>query len=398
MDVTYLEDLGTEGRWLADMTTVSPVLDLDDADALIVADSDGALRSAALAGAQVRASAASFDDVVGDRLRDLRPRSVVFVSGAGRSSRASSFLVAAVAPRIGVPLVRASVTPPWVGPLDVVVVAGDDAGDPRLAESTAAAVRRGAETILVTPDEGPLRSAAAGRAFFLPPRIAVREHNMLMRYVAAGICVLGAVADGVYGSALPDLGRLADRLDDEAAQNHPLREVFRNPAKSVATRMAGKRIVFTGIGAAATDTARHSSEIMLRAAGAVTAAGEISEVVAAAIAVRDTGSASPADYDPFFHDDQVDGPRPEAGVRVLVLAPSARTFEAERRTAALPEVDLLIASPPQTRATSDAGHVTSPTHDPGDSAASGLDDVESMAILATRLELSAAYLHLMGGQ
>ena len=162
--------------------------------------------------------------------------------------------------------------------------------------------------------------------------------------------------------------------------------------------MVGKRIVFTGIGAAGTDTARHSSEIMLRAAGAVTAAGEISEVVAAAIAVRDTGSASPADYDPFFHDDQVDGPRPEAGVRVLVLAPSARTFEAERRTAALPEVDLLIASPPQTQATSDAGHATSPSHDPGDSAASGLDDVESMAILATRLELSAAYLHLMGGQ
>ena len=109
MDVTYLEDLGTEGRWLADMTTVSPVLDLDDADALIVADSDGALRSAALAGAQVRASAASFDDVVGDRLRDLRPRSVVFVSGAGWltcTMNSCSFINEEAYPRVTVTLTK----------------------------------------------------------------------------------------------------------------------------------------------------------------------------------------------------------------------------------------------------------------------------------------------------
>ncbi len=370
------------------MTTLSPVLDLDDAEALIVADTEGALRSAALAGAQVRATAASFDDTVGDRLRDLRPRSVVFVSSGGRASRAASLLVAAVSPRVSVPIVEAAVTPPWVGPLDVVVVCGDDAGDPRLSESTDAAVRRGSETILVTPDEGPLRAAASGRAFFLAPRIAVRDHNMLMRYFAAGVCVLGAIADGAYRSMLPDLARLADLLDDEAARDHPSHEVFHNPAKSIAARMSGMQIIFTGVGSLGTDVARHGSETMLRAAGVVTAASEFAEVVAAVVQVMGTGAATPSDFDPFFHDEQVDGPRPQPAPRVFVLAATADAMEAERRTAALADVDVLVASPNEPGAVSDVGT----------SAIGSLDDVESMAVLTSRLEISAAYLHLMGGR
>lgn len=390
------------------MTTLSPVSDLDDADALVVADTEGALRSAALAGAQVRATAASFDDTVGDRLRDLRPRSVVFVAGGGRASRAASFLVAAVAPRLAVPIVESSVTPPWVGPLDVVVVCGDDAGDPRLSESTAAAVRRGAETILVTPDEGPLRSAAAGRAHFLPPRIAVRDHNMLMRYVAAGVCVLGAVADGVYAPVLPDLSRLADLLDDEAARDHPSHEVFHNPAKSVAARMSGRRIVLTAVGALGMTVARHGSEMMLRAAGVVTASNDFTEVVAAMVQVVGPGSAAPSDYDPFFHDEQVDGARPRSAPRVLVLAAPTQAFEAQRRTAALTDVDLVVAD--STQSVTIPGREAAPVDGPGavetaggrpgdvEAAGGGLGDVEAMAVLATRLEISAAYLHLLGGQ
>ena len=370
------------------MTTLSPLLDLDDAEALVAADSDGALRSAALAGAQTRATAQSFADIVGDRLSDLRPRSVVFVAGGGRAERAAEVLIAAVGARIGVPLVHSPGTPPWVGPLDVVLVCGDDAGDPRLSESTAAAVRRGAETILVTPDEGPLRSAAAGRALFLPPRVAVREPNTLMRYVAAGVSVLGSVAGGVHRPLLPDLSRLADALDDEASRNHPSREVFHNPAKSVAVRMANRRVVFSGVGTLAMEAARHGSEVMLRVAGVVSASSELSEVIAAVVHAARATSAVPTDYDPFFHDDEVDGPRPEAAMRVLVAASPARATEAERRTAAVNDVEILVAGVdrPDPVARGEQG----PTVDE-------LGEFESTALLATRLEMAAAYLHLMGG-
>lgn len=371
------------------MTTLSPLLDLDDADALVAADTDGALRSAALAGAQTRAMSGSFADGIGERLGDLRPRSVVFVAGGGRAERATALLVAAFGARAGVPLVRASGTPPWVGPLDVVVVCGDDAGDPRLAESTAAAVRRGAETILVTPDEGPLRSAAAGRAIFLPPRIAVREPNTLMRYVAAGVSVLGAVSGGSYRNLLPDLLGLADALDDEASRNHPVHEVFHNPAKSVAVRMSNRRVVFSGANALALEVARHGSEVMLRVAGVVCTAGELSEVIAASVHASKSAQAGPADYDPFFHDDQVDGPRPEAPVRVLVAASPENAPMTERRCAAVEDVEMLVAGPAEPEESRGAERSRY-----GDE----IGEFESMALLATRLEMAAAYLHLMGGR
>lgn len=56
---------------------------------------------------------------------------------------------------------------------------------------------------------------------WLPPRIAVRDHNALMRYLAAFVAVLGAVAGGSWKTLLPNLSRLADLLDAEAVRNSP---------------------------------------------------------------------------------------------------------------------------------------------------------------------------------
>ncbi|SNT34160.1 tobH protein [Rhodococcoides kyotonense] len=385
------------------MTAPSPLFDLDDSAALVAADVDGVLRSAALAGAQVRATAAAVVESVSGRLQDLRPRSVVFVCGDGRAGRAASILVAALGARIGVPLVHAAGTPPWVGPLDVVLVCGDDAGDPRLAESTSAAVRRGAETVLVTPDEGPLRSAAAGRGIFVPPRIAVREHNTVMRYLAADIAVLGALADGAYRPLLPDLDVLADLLDGEAARNHPSHEVFHNPAKSLAARMSGARVVLTGSSPVAVEVARHAGEILFRAAGIVSATGELGDVVAAAIAAgRVASTDSAAQYDPFFHDEQVDGPRPQPPVRVMVFAAPDAVATTERRTAAVPDVEVLSADTSMFEIPG-SGYTHAGSRDSGARANTGLDaakpdELGSMTLLATRLEMAAAYLHVMGGR
>ncbi|RRQ26473.1 tobH protein [Rhodococcus sp. Eu-32] len=384
------------------MTAASPLFDLDDSDALVAADVDGVLRSAALAGAQARATSTAVVESVSDRLRDLRPRSVVFVCGDGRAGRAASVLVAALGSRIGVPLVHAPGTPPWVGPLDVVLVSGDDAGDPRLAESTAAAVRRGAETVLVTPDEGPLRSAAAGRAVFVPPKIAVREHNAIMRYLAAGIAVLGTLSDGAYRQLLPDLDVVADLLDAEAARNHPTHEVFHNPAKSLAARISGARVVLTGSSPVSVEIARHAGEVLFRAAGVVSATGELGDVVFAAVAAgRSAATDSGASYDPLFHDEQLDGPRPQPPVRVVVCSPPDAVALTERRTAAVPDALVLSADTtmfdPRTSGYTEAGRRVPEDRTP-DIEAVNLGELGAMTLLATRLEMAAAYLHVMGGR
>lgn len=391
------------------MTAPSSLLNLDDPAALAAADTDGALRSAALAGAQVRATSAAVEESVAERLGDLRPRSVVFVAGEGRAGRAASMLIAAIGARIGFPLVHAATTPLWVGPLDVVVVSGDDAGDPRLAESTSAAVRRGAETVLVTPDEGPLRSAAAGRAVFLPPRVAVREHNTLMRYLAAGTAVLAAVSDGAYRSLLPDLSEVADLLDAEAARNHPSHEVFHNPAKSLAAQISGSRVVLSGAGAVDVELARHGSEVLLRAAGVVAGASELSDVIAAVASSGRPSGAAPVEYDAFFHDEEFDGPRPEQAIRVVVLASDSLAALAERRTAALPDSIVITAGLPEfDRGRIDFGSVSESVDGAGGYRREGRDgagntshaagELGATAVLATRLEMAAAYLHLMGGK
>src|SRR5690606_9231827 len=117
------------------MIAGTPVLDLDDAESLEAADSGGALRSAASGGAQIRATAAAVDEGILERLDGLRPRSLVFVCGPGRATRAARLLITALGDQAGLPIVPVVAVPPWVGPLDVVVVAGDDAGYPRLVDA-----------------------------------------------------------------------------------------------------------------------------------------------------------------------------------------------------------------------------------------------------------------------
>ena len=52
----------------------SAVIDLDDGDGLLAADRDGLLRGAAMAGAQVRATAAALDEGLLEPLRSARLR------------------------------------------------------------------------------------------------------------------------------------------------------------------------------------------------------------------------------------------------------------------------------------------------------------------------------------
>ncbi|MGV9615890.1 tobH protein [Nocardia xishanensis] len=385
------------------MIAGTPVLDLDDAASLEAADSGGALRSAASGGAQVRATAAAIGEHALARLAGLRPRSVVLVSGSGRAARAASLLVAALGDRAGLPVVPASALPPWVGPLDVVLVAGDDAGDPRLIDAVDRALRRGAEVVVAAPHEGPLRAAAAGRAALLEPRVPVLDHNRLLRFLAAGIAVLRIVDPARTGTAVPDLTELADVLDAEALRDGPHNEVFHNPAKTLAARMQQRGIVLAGDSPAAAELAEHGAEVLLQAAGRVATAADLAEAVAANPRMVEAAGESAPDFDPLFHDEELDGPAPVERIRVFVLSADPDQAAARRRVAVFggggsglvdadlvnAEVDLLQnsltdpAAPARNEASGASGRAT---------------ELEQLAILALRLEMAAAYLRLIGSR
>ncbi|WP_028477291.1 hypothetical protein [Nocardia sp. CNY236] len=386
------------------MIAGTPVLDLDDAASLEAADAQGALRSAASGGAQVRATAAAVGEDALTRLADLRPRSVVLVSGSGRAARAAGLLVAALGDRVSLPVVPTAALPPWVGPLDVVLVAGDDAGDPRLIDAVDRALRRGAEVVVAAPHEGPLRAIAAGRAHLLEPRVPVLGHNRLLRFLAAGIAVLRAADPLRAGAAIPELTALADVLDAEALRDGPRNEVFHNPAKTLAARMQRHGIVFAGDSPAAAELAEHAAEVLLQSAGKVAAAANLAEVAAAKARIAEAAGGSAPDFDPLFHDEELDGPPPVQRVWVFVLSADRDRAAARRRVAIFgagesrvmdadlinPDVDLL-----HTETTDGAAPVGARAED---STSEYGTELEQLAVLALRLEMAAAYLGLIGGR
>ncbi|MFE3001577.1 tobH protein [Nocardia sp. NPDC059246] len=382
------------------MIAGTPVIDLDDVASLEAADAGGVLRSAASGGAQVRATAAALSEDALTRLTDLRPRSLVLVSGSGRAARAASLLIAALGDRTSMPLVPATSIPPWVGPLDVVLVAGDDAGDPRLAEAMDRALRRGAEVVVAAPDEGPIRAAAAGRATILAPRVRVLDHNRMLRYLAAGLAVLTTIDPHRIGPLVPELNALADLLDEEALRDGPQHEAFHNPAKTLATRMQQrKRLVLAGDSGAATVLAEHGAEVLLATAGHTATAVTLSEAVAAhGRLVAAAGVAAPG-FDPLFHDEQLDGPAPVEQVRVFVVSADPDEVKVRRRLAVfgsdagLVDTDLItVDTEVATAATvaAEAAGQTAPAVQGG--------ELEKLAVLALRLEMAAAYLRLLGSR
>ena len=245
------------------MNATQATIDLDDTEALLAADREGLLRAASTAGAQVRAAAAALDEGALDALRgDDRPRTVIWVAGRGTAETAGTMLAATLGSWAAAPIVVVAEAPPWIGALDVLIVAGDDPGDPALVGAAASGVRRGARVVVAAPYEGPLRDITAGRVAVMAPRLPVADEFGLCRYLAAGLAALQSV-DPKLGV---DLAALADELDAEALRNSASREVFTNPAKALVERMSRRRVVLAGDCAATLALARHGSSVLLRIA------------------------------------------------------------------------------------------------------------------------------------
>jgi hypothetical protein len=130
---------------------------LDDPARLTEADTDGLLRAAALAGAQVRSVLeTAAERGVTRSLADFRPRALILVTRPGHGRSIADLLVALLGPTCPVPVVVTEEVPSWVGPLDVVITHTEDPGDRVLAESIGRATRYGATTVLTAPPDGPV--------------------------------------------------------------------------------------------------------------------------------------------------------------------------------------------------------------------------------------------------
>jgi hypothetical protein len=362
------------------VNAIRAAIDIDDTDSLIAADREALLRSAATAGAQVRSTAAALDEGALELVRGQdRPRTVVWVAGRGTAGTAGAMLAATLGGLAAEPIVVAAEAPPWIGALDVVVVAGDDPGESALVDAAATGVRRGARVVVAAPYEGPLRDTTAGRVAVLEPRVRVPDEFRLSRYLAAGLAVLHSVDAGLN----TDLATLADELDNEALQNSAGREVFTNPAKALAARVSGHRVALAGDCPATLALARHGSSVLLRIGHQVAAASGLSDAL---VAVQETASLDdPADA--LFHDEEIDGPLPER-LRVLALTLGAERPLLAARIAGLADVDLVSGEDMPKLADSP----------PDASTPAGVRRAEhQLAILAVRLEMAAVYVRLVRG-
>jgi hypothetical protein len=363
------------------------VVDLDDVDGLLAADREGLLRAAAMAGAQVRATAAALDEGDLDALKsDQPPRTVIWVAGRGNAETAGTMLSATLGASLAAPIVVATEAPPWIGALDVLILAGDDPGDPALVSAAATGVRRGARVVVVAPYEGPLRDATAGRSVSLAPRVSVRDDFGLARYLAAGLAVLQVVDPGLR----VDLAAMADELDAEAFRNSAGRELFTNPAKTLAERMSGRDVVLAGDNAATLALARHGAAVLLRIAHeAVAAVGLADALVALRGGIGGDGAGlAGADHEKsIFHDEQLDGPLPRR-VRMFVLATDAERPVVLARVSGLDDVDVINAEDvPEALGMVDSPAAITPPGRPE----------QQLATLAVRLEMAATYLRLVRG-
>ncbi len=357
------------------MSAAHATIDLDDVEGLLAADREGLLRAASMAGAQMRATAAALDE---GRLESLRsnhsPRTMIWVASRGVAEAAGAMLAAALGGSSAAPIVLASEVPPWINALDLIIVAGDDPADPVLVAAAASGIRRGARVVVVAPDEGPMREVAAGRAVVLAPRLLVSDEFALIRYLAAGLAALQIVDPGMS----VDLASLADALDAETLRNSAGRELFINPAKALAERMSGRDVVLAGGNPASVALARHVGAILLRVAQQPVAAVGLADAL---VALRRGLASSPTDYESsIFHDEEIDGPLP-ARVRTVVFATDEERPTIVAMLDGYDDVDVVSAN--------DVPDVVAPR-------SSGRPE-QQLAMLAVRMEMTAAYLRLVRG-
>ncbi len=293
---------------------MSEPVDLHDPDALVAADLAGLLPSAALAGAQVRATAEQVAP-----LADFgRPRALVVI---GANAAVDVGLLTALLGEVPAPVVTGTTLPIWVGPLDIVVVLASVVDDIACAQAAADAARRGARVIVRAAADGPVADAAAG-SVLLDPLVPVTE---ALAGVARLTVLIGVAAAAGFGRR-PDFPAAAEQLDALAVACHPSSEFFVNPALTLAEHLSAGTPLIIGTDPVADALSGYACRSLAGIAGYVgapllsfQAAGSPPVLASAA---RTDGPAGTF-YDPF--EDPADGvPAGQTVSSVLVVGPSAQ--------------------------------------------------------------------------
>ena len=197
----------------------------------------------------------------------------------------------------------------------------------------------------------------------------------LCRYLAAGLATLQVVDPGLS----VDLSTLADELDAEALRNSAGRELFTNPAKTLAERMSGR-------GSRWSATCRDAGAGPPRRFPCCCASptGSVPRRTGRRGGGAEHVRRIPDREKALFHDEEIDGPLPERlRVLALTLARRAAGGDRARRRAARrrPDRGRGRAGSPEVR-----GTVAAPAR-----------AEHQLATLAVRLEMAAVYLRLVRG-
>jgi len=214
---------------------------LDDPDALAAADPAGMLRDVAGAGAQLREAAFTSAEVdTAGVLEGLRPRSVVIV-GMGGSAIAGDVLaaVAGVTAPVPIHVHRGFGLPGWVGAADLVIGVSCSGRTEETLSAVEEAVRRGAPLVGVGAAESPLAELVhAGRGVVFGVPVGRMPRASIWALSAPALVVGDRV--GAARVARADIDAAADTLDEWTERCKPAKDAFLNPAKNLATALAGR--------------------------------------------------------------------------------------------------------------------------------------------------------------
>jgi glucose/mannose-6-phosphate isomerase len=139
--------------------------------------------------------------------------------------------------------------PRWVGPLDLVIAVSRSGTAQPTLEAVTEAGRRGCRIVTVSAPGSPLSALSDRvRGLQLPTDKAARHTRASLWSLAVPLL---AIADALGIAAVPpsDLALAADRLDAVAEHCRPSSDSFVNPAKKLATELAGSLPVVWGAGA-----------------------------------------------------------------------------------------------------------------------------------------------------
>lgn len=245
---------------------------LDDAEALAAGDPSGVLRALASAGGQVRQGVWLAGEADVERLgREERPRAVV-VAARGHADVVADAVAALAGLASPVPVMglTGTVLPGWVGPLDLVVavsLSGEAAPPVAVA---AEAGRRGAGVLTVGAADSTMAAVSAQvRGVHVPlPRPGESATSAANTRTAMWSLLTPVLVAADQLGLLPAgprvLAAVADALDVEAEACRPSSASFVNPAKVLATELAGTVPVALGDGPVSAVAAHRAAGMLAR--------------------------------------------------------------------------------------------------------------------------------------